>query len=174
MYLFQDSHFLSAEECIMAAHFQNKYPNPCKYSKDGIFGSKFVTVIVTGKDHLTNCILASLCRTDRERKNSLDCDSTGCVQWSRLPYRCYRANDFREYFEIFLASPWAKVCRGAYRMAVSFYYYYFILKTFCVDTCWNHLLRVTLSRCYSFYSSGISCRQRSGHPSEIDGFLWVL
>ncbi|XP_060577563.1 nuclear protein localization protein 4 homolog [Ruditapes philippinarum] len=43
-----DSHFLSAEECIMAAQFQNKYPNPCKYSKDGHFGSKFVTVIVTG------------------------------------------------------------------------------------------------------------------------------
>lgn len=43
-----DSHFLSAEECIMAAQFQNKYPNPCKYSKDGYFGSKFVTVIVTG------------------------------------------------------------------------------------------------------------------------------
>lgn len=43
-----DSHFLSAEECIMAAHFQNKHPNPCKYSKDGFFGSKFVTVIVTG------------------------------------------------------------------------------------------------------------------------------
>ena len=33
----------------MAAHFQNKHPNPCKYSKDGFFGSKFVTVIVTGR-----------------------------------------------------------------------------------------------------------------------------
>ena len=44
----QDSHFLSAEECIMAAHFQNKHQNPCKMSKEGKFGSKFVTVIVTG------------------------------------------------------------------------------------------------------------------------------
>ncbi|XP_064627642.1 nuclear protein localization protein 4 homolog [Lineus longissimus] len=43
-----DSHFLSAEECIMAAEFQNKYPNPCKLSSDGHFGSKFVTVLVTG------------------------------------------------------------------------------------------------------------------------------
>ncbi|XP_050407699.1 nuclear protein localization protein 4 homolog [Patella vulgata] len=45
-----DSHFLSAEECIMAGHFQNRYPNPCptNLSSDGHFGSKFVTVIVTG------------------------------------------------------------------------------------------------------------------------------
>ncbi|KAL5019419.1 hypothetical protein ScPMuIL_005141 [Solemya velum] len=42
------SHFLSAEECIMAADFQNKYPNPCKLSPVGHFGSKFVTVVVTG------------------------------------------------------------------------------------------------------------------------------
>ena len=37
----------------MAANFQNKHPNPCKYSKDGFFGSKFVTVIVTGKPYIT-------------------------------------------------------------------------------------------------------------------------
>ncbi|KAH9495810.1 Nuclear protein localization protein 4 [Bulinus truncatus] len=43
-----DSHFLSAEECIMAADYQNKYPNPCSLSPDGHFGSKFVTVVVTG------------------------------------------------------------------------------------------------------------------------------
>lgn len=43
-----NSHFLSAEECIQAAHFQNKYTNPCKLSPDGHFGSKFVTVVVTG------------------------------------------------------------------------------------------------------------------------------
>ena len=33
----------------MAADFQNKYPNPCKLSPEGHFGSKFVTVVVTGK-----------------------------------------------------------------------------------------------------------------------------
>ncbi|XP_029656373.2 nuclear protein localization protein 4 homolog, partial [Octopus sinensis] len=44
----QDSHYLSAEECIMAAEFQNKYPNPCQYSAEGKFGSKCVTVVVTG------------------------------------------------------------------------------------------------------------------------------
>jgi nuclear protein localization family protein 4 len=43
-----NSHFLSAEECIMAGHFQNQYPNPCKYASGGYFGSKFVTVCVTG------------------------------------------------------------------------------------------------------------------------------
>uniref|UniRef100_A0A0B7ASG5 Nuclear protein localization protein 4 homolog n=1 Tax=Arion vulgaris TaxID=1028688 RepID=A0A0B7ASG5_9EUPU len=43
-----DSHFLSAEECIMAADFQNRFPNSCRLSPDGHFGSKFVTVVVTG------------------------------------------------------------------------------------------------------------------------------
>lgn len=43
-----DSHFLSAEECIMAGYFQNIYKNACKLSSDGYFGSKFVTVVVTG------------------------------------------------------------------------------------------------------------------------------
>lgn len=43
-----DSHFLTAEECVMAADFQNKHPNPCKLSSEGHFGSKFVTVVVTG------------------------------------------------------------------------------------------------------------------------------
>ncbi|XP_070580659.1 nuclear protein localization protein 4 homolog [Ptychodera flava] len=43
-----DAHFLSSEECIMAGEFQNQNPNPCKLASDGKFGSKFVTVIVTG------------------------------------------------------------------------------------------------------------------------------
>jgi nuclear protein localization family protein 4 len=32
----------------MAAWFQNNHPNVCKNSPDGYFGSKFVTVVVTG------------------------------------------------------------------------------------------------------------------------------
>lgn len=44
-----ESHFLSAQECIMAGYFQNRYPNPCRFSPNGYFGSKFVTVCVTGK-----------------------------------------------------------------------------------------------------------------------------
>ncbi|CAG0909852.1 unnamed protein product, partial [Cyprideis torosa] len=32
----------------MAAHFQNKYPNPCSLSSSGTFGSKIVTVCCTG------------------------------------------------------------------------------------------------------------------------------
>lgn len=43
-----ESHFLSAQECIMAGHFQNLYTNSCKYASSGAFGSKFVTVCVTG------------------------------------------------------------------------------------------------------------------------------
>lgn len=43
-----DSHFLSAQECIMAGHLQNLNPNPCRYATTGSFGSKFVTVCVTG------------------------------------------------------------------------------------------------------------------------------
>lgn len=43
-----DSHFLSAQECIMAGHFQNQHPNVCKLSPDGYFGSKFVTICFTG------------------------------------------------------------------------------------------------------------------------------
>ncbi|CAN0273309.1 unnamed protein product [Lampetra planeri] len=44
----KDSHFMSAEECIMAGEFQNANPNPCRLSPDGHFGSKFVTVVATG------------------------------------------------------------------------------------------------------------------------------
>lgn len=34
----------------MAAGFQNQYPNPCKAAKSGYFGSKFVTVCVSGNE----------------------------------------------------------------------------------------------------------------------------
>ncbi|XP_053671095.1 nuclear protein localization protein 4 homolog [Anopheles nili] len=44
------THFLTAQECILAGHLQNKYPNRCKSSSNGYFGSKFVTVCVTGDD----------------------------------------------------------------------------------------------------------------------------
>lgn len=33
----------------MAGYFQNQYPNPCRFSPNNYFGSKFVTVCVTGK-----------------------------------------------------------------------------------------------------------------------------
>uniref|UniRef100_A0A674NQ26 Nuclear protein localization protein 4 homolog n=1 Tax=Takifugu rubripes TaxID=31033 RepID=A0A674NQ26_TAKRU len=44
----KDSHYLSAEECITAGYFQNLHSNPCRLSRDGYFGSKFVTVVATG------------------------------------------------------------------------------------------------------------------------------
>ncbi|XP_038121849.1 nuclear protein localization protein 4 homolog isoform X2 [Culex quinquefasciatus] len=44
------THFLTAHECILAGHLQNKYPNRCKHASKGLFGSKFVTVCVTGDD----------------------------------------------------------------------------------------------------------------------------
>ncbi|XP_064423527.1 nuclear protein localization protein 4 homolog [Latimeria chalumnae] len=44
----KDAHYLSAEECITAGWFQNKYPNVCRLSPEGHFGSKFTTVVATG------------------------------------------------------------------------------------------------------------------------------
>lgn len=44
-----DTHFLTAQECIMAGHLQNQHPNVSKHSSNGHFGSKFVTVCVTGE-----------------------------------------------------------------------------------------------------------------------------
>ncbi|CAG0914058.1 unnamed protein product [Notodromas monacha] len=44
------THLLSAGEAITAAHFQNMHPNPCKFAREGFFGSKFVTVCVSGND----------------------------------------------------------------------------------------------------------------------------
>jgi len=43
-----NTHFLSAQECIMAGFLQNIHPNYCRLSPDSYFGSKFVTVCVTG------------------------------------------------------------------------------------------------------------------------------
>lgn len=44
-----DTFFLSAEECILAGHLQNRHPNASRHaSGEGTFGSKFVTVCVTG------------------------------------------------------------------------------------------------------------------------------
>jgi len=45
-----ESHFLSAQEIITAAHYQNVRPNKCKMTEEGYFGSKFVTVCVTGNE----------------------------------------------------------------------------------------------------------------------------
>lgn len=42
------TYFLSAQECIMAGYYQNLHPNPCKFASSGVYGSKFVTVCVTG------------------------------------------------------------------------------------------------------------------------------
>lgn len=44
-----ETHFLTAQECILAGQLQNQHPNVCKYSSNGVFGSKFVTVCVTGE-----------------------------------------------------------------------------------------------------------------------------
>ncbi|KRY22250.1 Eukaryotic initiation factor 4A-III [Trichinella patagoniensis] len=42
-----NTYMLSAAECLIAAKYQNKYPNACKYSLDGTFGSKFVTLVLS-------------------------------------------------------------------------------------------------------------------------------
>lgn len=43
-----DTFFLTAKECILAGHFQNLHPSPCSQSSNNFFGSKFVTICVTG------------------------------------------------------------------------------------------------------------------------------
>lgn len=43
-----DTHFLSAQECITAGHYQNLHPSACRHAASGYFGSKFVTVCVSG------------------------------------------------------------------------------------------------------------------------------
>ncbi|KAI0982894.1 hypothetical protein GJ496_009508 [Pomphorhynchus laevis] len=51
----KDLHLLSAQECIMAATFQQQLPNKCRFAQNGLYGSKFVTVVVTGdKDNNIN------------------------------------------------------------------------------------------------------------------------
>ncbi|XP_065900077.1 nuclear protein localization protein 4 homolog isoform X2 [Dysidea avara] len=46
-----ETYVLSAEECIMSAHFQNIHHNPCHLATNGSFGSKFVTVVVSGDEN---------------------------------------------------------------------------------------------------------------------------
>jgi len=46
------THFLSAEECVTAACFQNNHPNPCRLASNGYYGSKFTTVVVSGDQDL--------------------------------------------------------------------------------------------------------------------------
>lgn len=43
-----ETHYLSAQEFILAGQFQNKHPNVCKHSSNGYVGSKFVTICATG------------------------------------------------------------------------------------------------------------------------------
>uniref|UniRef100_A0AC35TYX7 MPN domain-containing protein n=1 Tax=Rhabditophanes sp. KR3021 TaxID=114890 RepID=A0AC35TYX7_9BILA len=43
-----ESFLMTAKECITAGHFQNKYKNVSKYTEEGYFGSKFVTLVVSG------------------------------------------------------------------------------------------------------------------------------
>jgi hypothetical protein len=43
-----DTYFLRSNECVIAATLQNMNPSPCRECDDGEFGSKFVTVVVSG------------------------------------------------------------------------------------------------------------------------------
>jgi nuclear protein localization family protein 4 len=45
-----DSYFLSSAECIFSAEAQLEHPTPCKYSKTGYFGSRFITCVVSGNE----------------------------------------------------------------------------------------------------------------------------
>nr|CAH7741553.1 unnamed protein product [Callosobruchus chinensis] len=84
-----DSHFLSAQECIMAGHFQNRHPNQCRYAPNGVFGSKFATVCVTGDKnnqiHMEGYQVSNQCMA-LVRDNCLlptkDCSELGYVRES--------------------------------------------------------------------------------------------
>lgn len=43
-----DTFFLSSAECIFVAEQQRRHPNPCRHSPTGRYGSKFVTVVLSG------------------------------------------------------------------------------------------------------------------------------
>ncbi|KAJ9074793.1 nuclear protein localization protein 4 [Entomophthora muscae] len=43
-----NSYFLSSQECAFSAAMQLRHPNPCRYSKSGTYGSKFVTCVISG------------------------------------------------------------------------------------------------------------------------------
>lgn len=45
-----DTYFLTGMECIRSARMQSAYLNACRYAEHGRFGSKFVTVVVTGTE----------------------------------------------------------------------------------------------------------------------------
>jgi nuclear protein localization family protein 4 len=47
-----ESYFLSSGECIFSGYMQHKHPLPCKYSRTGKFGSRFMTCVLTGKSFL--------------------------------------------------------------------------------------------------------------------------
>jgi nuclear protein localization family protein 4 len=45
------TYFVTGFEAVFTAHYQNAYPSPCKYSKTARFGSKWVSVIVSGDEN---------------------------------------------------------------------------------------------------------------------------
>lgn len=45
---YADTFFLSSAECIFIAREQLKHPNTCKHAEHGTYGSKFVSVVISG------------------------------------------------------------------------------------------------------------------------------
>jgi nuclear protein localization protein 4 homolog len=65
-----DTFFLTAKECILAGHFQNLHANPCRYSSNGFFGSKFVTICVTGEWKIFHFLLDTYATLRRRQGES--------------------------------------------------------------------------------------------------------
>ena len=63
-----DSYFLSCAECMFSGLMQLKYPTVTKYSSDGVFGSRFITCVISGIQLENMQNLISNIVYDRERE----------------------------------------------------------------------------------------------------------
>jgi len=87
----------------MAGYFQNRYPNPCRFSPNGYFGSKFVTVCVTGKSILLHNIYSFCFKDIRLIKKFIPCVILGHELHSinfLINLIMYSNNISFEYYEI--------------------------------------------------------------------------
>jgi nuclear protein localization family protein 4 len=80
----KDTYFLRGNEAILAAHLQNMHPNPCRECDDGEFGSKFVTVVVTGNEaHELGYVAYQVSQQGMDMEKA-----EGILEWTKKPAEC--------------------------------------------------------------------------------------